>query len=106
MCDINIKQDRKNASSTLGVNQQQFPARAGENAVVTHTAPERRNLVAKPSLKAITWSDLKLHRNTASQYLAELSVTKVHRAVTPPVLCEDAGQGFYLPKPSTMVSYA
>lgn len=54
MCDINIKQDRKNASSTLGVNQQQFPARAGENAVVTHTAPERRNLVAKPSLKAIT----------------------------------------------------
>lgn len=64
MCDINIKQDRNNASSTLGVNQQQFHARAGENAVVSQTAPGKRKLGAKPSLKAITSCDLKLCTET------------------------------------------
>lgn len=64
MCNINIKQDRNNASSTLGVNQQQLHARAGENAAVSQTAPGQRKLVAKPSLKAIAWSDLKLCTET------------------------------------------
>lgn len=60
MCNIYIKQDRNSASSTFGVNQQQFHARAGENAVWSQTAPGKTKLVAKPSPKAITWSDLKL----------------------------------------------
>lgn len=64
MCDINIKPDRDNVSSTLGVNQQQFHAWAGENAAVSQTAPGKRKLVAKPSLKAIAWPDLKLCTET------------------------------------------
>lgn len=84
----------------LPLNQEQFHARAGENAVVSQTAPrKKRKLAAKPSLKAITWSDLKLHRNRASQYPTQLS-----SKVTPPVLCKGEGQGFCLPKPSIMVS--
>lgn len=42
MCNINIKQHRNNASSALGVNQQQFHARAGGNAVVSQTAPGKK----------------------------------------------------------------
>lgn len=43
MCNINIKQDRNNASSSFGVNQQHFHASAGENAVLSQTAQEKEN---------------------------------------------------------------
>ena len=59
MCNIYLKQDSNNASSTLLMNQHQFHARAGKNDVLCHTVLGKRKMVAKPNLKAITWSDLK-----------------------------------------------
>lgn len=57
MCNIYLKWDSNNASSSLLMNQHQFPARAGRNAVLSRTVLGKRKVVAKSNLKTITWSD-------------------------------------------------
>lgn len=53
MCNITIMQHRNNASSTLGVNPQQFHAKTGENAV-SQTAPgKKENWLLNPVWKQL-----------------------------------------------------
>lgn len=64
MCNISLKRDSNISSSTLQMNQHPFHARADKNAALRRTVRGKREMVAKPNLKAITWSDLKVCTET------------------------------------------